>query len=72
MCCNCLQTTAMDPCLDDCVMFAKRLKNLNKSISLDVLTGLPHGFLNFSLVSTCILFSVEWDKFELSSCLCNN
>lgn len=37
----------MDPCLDDCVMFAKRLKSLNNEISMDILQGLPHGFLNF-------------------------
>ncbi len=37
----------MDPCLDDCVMYAKRLKRLNNEISMDILQGLPHGFLNF-------------------------
>lgn len=41
------QSVDMDPCLDDCVMYAKRLKNLNNEISLDILQGLPHGFLNF-------------------------
>ncbi|KAL7292247.1 hypothetical protein TKK_0014193 [Trichogramma kaykai] len=41
----------LDPCLDDCVMFAKKLKNLGKPVSLDILTGLPHGFLNLSVVS---------------------
>lgn len=41
----------LDPCLDDCVMFAKKLKFLGKSITLDILPGLPHGFLNFSVVS---------------------
>lgn len=40
----------LDPCLDDCVMFGKRLKRLGHNVSLDVLEGLPHGFLNFSLV----------------------
>lgn len=37
----------MDPCLDDCIMFAKKLKSLGKSVSLDILEGLPHGFLSF-------------------------
>ncbi|KAK9876534.1 hypothetical protein WA026_013907 [Henosepilachna vigintioctopunctata] len=41
----------LDPCLDDCVMFAKKLKYLHKDVTLDVLTGLPHGFLNFSMLS---------------------
>ncbi|KAJ8937288.1 hypothetical protein NQ318_020338 [Aromia moschata] len=39
------------PCLDDCVMFSKRLKNLGNNVKLDILDGLPHGFLNFSLLS---------------------
>lgn len=41
----------MDPCLDDCVMFAKRLKAIENDVSLDILSGLPHGFLNFVSVS---------------------
>lgn len=31
-------------------MFGKKLKKLGNSVTLDVLKGLPHGFLNFSLV----------------------
>ncbi|XP_069679565.1 hormone-sensitive lipase isoform X2 [Periplaneta americana] len=41
----------LDPCLDDCVMFAKKLRNLGVPVSLDVIDGLPHGFLNFSQLS---------------------
>ncbi|KAJ6634788.1 Hormone-sensitive lipase [Pseudolycoriella hygida] len=41
----------MDPCLDDCVMYAKRLKSLNNEISMDILSGLPHGFLNLVKLS---------------------
>lgn len=41
----------MDPCIDDSVMFAKKLKRLGRDVKLDILEGLPHGFLNFSLVS---------------------
>ncbi|XP_045480729.1 hormone-sensitive lipase [Harmonia axyridis] len=44
-------TVELDPCLDDCVMFAKKLKSLNNDVTLDVLKGLPHGFLNFSMLS---------------------
>ncbi|CAO1436583.1 unnamed protein product [Diamesa serratosioi] len=39
---------ALDPCLDDSIMFAKKLRDLKVDIKLDVLEGLPHGFLNFS------------------------
>nr|CAD7570308.1 unnamed protein product [Timema californicum] len=38
----------LDPCLDDCVMFARKLKRLGNCVTLDVLDGLPHGFLSFS------------------------
>lgn len=41
----------MDPCLDDCIEMAKKLKKLGVSIGLDVLPGLPHGFLSFVKVS---------------------
>lgn len=51
--CNFLtnQTADMDPFLDDSVTMAKRLKLLGKSVGLDVLPGLPHGFLNFVKVT---------------------
>lgn len=46
----------MDPCLDDCVMFAKKLKKLNRPVTLNILKGLPHGFLNFTMVFMhCVL-----------------
>ncbi|XP_030388505.1 hormone-sensitive lipase [Scaptodrosophila lebanonensis] len=44
-------TLNMDPCLDDCVMFAKKLKRLGRTVSLEILKGLPHGFLNFTMLS---------------------
>ncbi|XP_045499576.1 hormone-sensitive lipase isoform X2 [Colias croceus] len=44
-------TVHMDPCLDDCVMFAKKLKRLGNEVDIDVLEGLPHGFLNLSLMA---------------------
>ncbi|KPI92481.1 Hormone-sensitive lipase [Papilio xuthus] len=44
-------TVHLDPCLDDCVMFAKKLKRLGNEVGIDVLEGLPHGFLNFSLMA---------------------
>lgn len=43
-------STNFDPCLDECVEFAKRLKSCDVNVYLDVLEGLNHGFLNFSLV----------------------
>ncbi|KAJ0176026.1 hypothetical protein K1T71_008200 [Dendrolimus kikuchii] len=44
-------TVHLDPCLDDCVMFAKKLKKLGNKVDIEVLEGLPHGFLNFSLMA---------------------
>lgn len=50
----------MDPCLDDCVMFARRLKAIDNDVKLDILSGLPHGFLNFVSVSSgCSLVKRE-------------
>jgi hormone-sensitive lipase len=44
-------TSNFDPFLDDSVEFAKKLKNLGTKVSLDIVKGLPHGFLYFSHVS---------------------
>lgn len=41
----------MDPLLDDSVSFAKKLRDLNKKVDLHLIDDLPHGFLNFSMVS---------------------
>lgn len=43
-------TLTLDPCLDDSICFARKLRDLNVNVQLDVLDGLPHGFLNFSRV----------------------
>jgi hormone-sensitive lipase len=49
----------LDTCLDDSIMFAKRLKKLNVDFTFDLLDGLPHGFLNFSRVSFCSIFNIS-------------
>lgn len=41
------QACHFDPLLDDSVTFAKKLKKLNKPVTLKVYDSLPHGFLNF-------------------------
>ncbi|XP_067938062.1 hormone-sensitive lipase-like [Watersipora subatra] len=41
----------LDPCLDDSVMFAKKLDSLGVDVHLDAVDEVPHGFLNFTLVS---------------------
>ena len=43
--------TDMDPCLDDNVEFATKLIDAGVSVHLEVLEGLPHGFLSFSAMS---------------------
>lgn len=40
-------------------MFAKKLKNLKVNVGLDILPGLPHGFLNFSTVSYYIFYETN-------------
>ncbi|KAM4825904.1 hormone-sensitive lipase isoform 2-T2 [Thomomys bottae] len=42
---------ALDPMLDDSVMFARRLRGLGQPVTLRVVEGLPHGFL--SLAALC-------------------
>jgi len=37
--------------LDDSVVFARRLRQLHVPVQLEFLADLPHGFLNFVLVS---------------------
>lgn len=44
-------TTIVDPCIDDCVEFSKKLDCLDVDIQLDVLGALNHGFLNFAQVN---------------------
>ncbi|KAH0533776.1 hormone-sensitive lipase isoform X1 [Cotesia glomerata] len=44
-------TSELDPCLDDCVMFGRKLKQLDIDVSLDIVKGLPHGFLSLSVMS---------------------
>ncbi|XP_033979822.1 hormone-sensitive lipase isoform X1 [Trematomus bernacchii] len=39
---------ALDPMLDDSVMFAKRLRNIGQPVTLCVVDDLPHGFLSLS------------------------
>jgi hormone-sensitive lipase len=39
-------TSTTDPCLDDCIEFCRRLRNLKIQTKLTVLEGLMHGFLN--------------------------
>ncbi|XP_025100459.1 hormone-sensitive lipase-like isoform X2 [Pomacea canaliculata] len=41
----------LDPLIDDSIMFTRRLRSLGKSIDLMMLDDLPHGFLNFSMLS---------------------
>ena len=37
--------------LDDSVTFARRLRHIHRPVQLEFLADLPHGFLNFVLVS---------------------
>lgn len=49
-------TILLDPCLDDCVEFSKKLKRLGVNIHLDITNGLVHGFLNFAQVRRLLYF----------------
>lgn len=42
----------MDPLLDDTIMFARKVRAAGGQVQrVDLLDSLPHGFLNFALVS---------------------
>lgn len=56
-------TTITDPCIDDCVDFAKKLRSLEVNTQIDILPGgLLHGFLNFTQVSSdgTIEMNISW------------
>jgi hormone-sensitive lipase len=57
-------TTIVDPCIDDCIEFSKKLKKLNVDIELDIVGALNHGFLNFSNVRHPVDFVYEWEQFS--------
>ncbi|CAM5135521.1 unnamed protein product [Natator depressus] len=42
---------ALDPMLDDSVMFARRLRELGQPVTLRIVQDLPHGFLSLSQMS---------------------
>ncbi|XP_070407234.1 hormone-sensitive lipase isoform X3 [Nothobranchius furzeri] len=42
---------ALDPILDDSVMFAKRLRSAGQPVTLCIVDDLPHGFLSLSQLS---------------------
>lgn len=44
-------TTIVDPCLDDCIEFAKKLRALKVDVQLDIVGAFNHGFLNFAHMS---------------------
>ncbi|XP_051949553.1 hormone-sensitive lipase-like [Xyrauchen texanus] len=43
--------SALDALLDDSVMFAKKLRNMNQPVTLTVVEDLPHGFLSLLKLS---------------------
>jgi acetyl esterase/lipase len=56
-------STIVDPTIDDCVEFAKKLKGLQVDSQLDILGGLNHGFLNFAGVCSKLLNLIKFLMF---------
>nr|XP_020445853.1 hormone-sensitive lipase isoform X2 [Monopterus albus] len=46
-----LVACALDPMLDDSVMLAKRLRNIDQPVTLRIVDDLPHGFLSLMQLS---------------------
>ncbi|XP_051811850.1 lipase, hormone-sensitive a isoform X2 [Acanthochromis polyacanthus] len=51
--------SALDALLDDSVMFAKKLRDMNQPVSLTVMEDLPHGFLSLSQLAKETEFATE-------------
>lgn len=49
-------TTIVDPCIDDCIEFGKKLRSFGVDTHVDVLGALNHGFLNFAQVNICKIY----------------
>ena len=54
-----LFTTDIDPCLDEVIALSNRLVKVGNLVSLEVIQGLPHGFLSLNAVSTMAQEAVE-------------
>lgn len=53
-------TSDMDPCLDECIEFATRLRNVGvQKVHVEILEGLPHGYLSYSNFSAECQKAVE-------------
>ena len=77
----CLKACHLDPMLDDSIMMARRLRSLGREVYVELLDDLPHGFLNFVLLSHeakrgsdvivhCIrqilkLDEIDWNQFDV-------
>jgi len=59
----------LDPCLDDSVMFAKRLDALGVDVHLDAAAGVPHGFMNFAPISKECMQATNICKDRIKDCL---
>ena len=46
-----LISTEIDPCLDEIITFSNRLVDLGNVVTLDIIPGLPHGFLSLNSIS---------------------
>ena len=42
----------LDPCLDENVQFSSKLHTAGVDVTLEIMPGMPHGFLGFSSMST--------------------
>ena len=55
-----LFSTDVDPCLDETIAFSNKLVRGGASrVTLDVLAGFPHGFLNLNGLSTDCRVAVD-------------
>ena len=54
-----LITTDIDPCLDEVIAMSNRLVKVGNPQTLEVIEGLPHGFLSLNAISSMAQQSVD-------------
>lgn len=55
-----LFSTDVDPCLDEIIAFSNKLYDARSNVTVDVMSGLPHGFLSLNSISRECQMAVDY------------
>lgn len=67
-----LITTEIDPCLDEVITFSNRLVDVGNKVTLEVISGLPHGFLSLNSISQMSNQAVEYISRKIQSIIASH